>query len=80
MKIRCTTRSLANPKKLEPLKEALGDEAFSKIEWVEAVLENPTQLREAIKDCTYMIHCASPVPTIDGKETFDNMVKPTMAA
>lgn len=76
-KIRCSTRSLANPKKLEPLKEALGEEAFGKIEWVEAVLENAAQLKEAIKDCDFMIHTASPVPSTTAKETYDNMVRPT---
>jgi nucleoside-diphosphate-sugar epimerase len=59
--IRGTVRSLANSKRLDPLRKHLGEGTFSKIELVEADLMNEESLNKAVKGCTYVIHVASPL-------------------
>jgi len=48
-KVRATVRSLGNKKRLEPLRQALGEEGFSQIELREADLLDKEGLSAAIK-------------------------------
>lgn len=60
-KLRASVRSLANMKKLEPLRKAFGDDNYSRIEFVEADLESKEALFKAISGASYIIHVASPL-------------------
>lgn len=55
--VRGTVRSLTNEKKVKPLKEL-----SSALELVEADLTKKESWIDAVKDCTYVIHVASPFP------------------
>ena len=61
-KIRASVRSLANKAKLEPLRQEFGEEAFSRIEFVEADLNNNESLVRAVQGVQHIIHVASPIP------------------
>jgi len=65
-KVRGTVRSVNNPKKIQPLKDAFG-EYFSQLELVEADLGNETSLSNAIQGSTYVVHTASPFPLANPK-------------
>jgi nucleoside-diphosphate-sugar epimerase len=58
--VRGTVRSLNNPKKVEPLRSLRF--ASERLELVVADLEKPDSWVEALKDCTYILHTASPFP------------------
>lgn len=59
-KIRASVRSLANQKKLDPLRKEYGED-FNQIEFVEADLTNKESLIKAIEGVKYIIHIASPI-------------------
>mmetsp|Transcript_1561 Transcript_1561/g.2755 ORF Transcript_1561/g.2755 Transcript_1561/m.2755 type:complete len:216 (-) Transcript_1561:475-1122(-) len=64
-KLRFAVRSL---EKLEPFKETFGLENFNACEVVEGFdLLSEEKIREGVRDCTYVIHVASPLP---GKVAF----------
>jgi len=58
-KIRATVR---NPKKLDSLKKAYGEDKYSKIEFVEADLLQKEALDKAIQGVQYIVHVANPLP------------------
>lgn len=60
-RVRGTVRSLNNPKKVEPLKNLVKNPTHE-LELVEADLCNEQSWLAAVKDCTHVIHTASPVP------------------
>lgn len=60
--VRGTVRSLANEKKVKPLKDLSPENAKYPIELVEADLTKKETWPDAVKDCTYVIHVASPFP------------------
>ena len=60
-RVRGTVRSLNNQKKVEPLK-VLVKNPKHELELVEADLCDENSWLAAVKDCTYVIHTASPVP------------------
>ena len=60
-RVRGTVRSLKNANKVEPLKR-LAVESKHELELVEADLLDENSWLNAVKDCTYVIHTASPVP------------------
>jgi nucleoside-diphosphate-sugar epimerase len=62
-RVRGTVRDPTNEAKVGPLKKALGDELFSKIELVAADLLDADSLDKAIEGCDYVVHTASPLPT-----------------
>lgn len=51
-----------NIDKIEDLKEPYGEENFSKIEFVEADIQNSDKMIEACESCTHILHIANPVP------------------
>ncbi|XP_076324284.1 uncharacterized protein LOC143232573 [Tachypleus tridentatus] len=75
-KVRGTVRSLQNEEKLKPVKELCPD-AQQKIELVEADLTKDEGWNEAIKDCSYIIHVASPFPNVPIANE-DDVVKPVV--
>lgn len=58
-KVRGTVRDLKNPKKIEPLSKLPRRE---NLELVEADLLKPETIDAAVKDCTLVMHVASPFP------------------
>lgn len=74
-KIRATVRSLANTKKLDPLKKAFGIEKYNTIEFVEADLLDKAALNKAIEGVNYIIHVANPLPGAI-KLSDDDMIRP----
>ena len=75
-KVRGTVRSVNNPKKIQPLKDAFG-EYFSQLELVEADLMNEQSLDKAIEGSTYVVHTASPFPLANPKHE-DEVIKPAV--
>lgn len=72
-----TVRDKHNEAKLAPLKLAFGEEAFSRLELVEADLLKPESLDKAIEGCDYVIHTASPCPIEDPKNE-DVLIRPAV--
>jgi nucleoside-diphosphate-sugar epimerase len=66
-RVRGTVRSLKNEQKVEPLRN-LTKNPRHQLELVEADLLNEMSWLEAVRDCTYVIHTASPVPSHLPKE------------
>lgn len=60
--VRGTVRSLANDKKVKPLKDLSSENAKYPLELVEADLTKKETWPQAVKDCSYVIHVASPFP------------------
>ena len=60
-RVRGTVRDLNNEKKVTPLREMMPDARYP-LELVEADLLNAESWKEAVKDCTYVYHIASPIP------------------
>lgn len=75
-KVRGTVRSVNNPKKIQPLKDAFG-EYFSQLELVEADLTNEASIQKAIEGATYVVHTASPFPLSNPKSE-DELIKPAV--
>ena len=59
--MRGTVRSLKDKKKIDPLKKIFPNPKHE-LELVEADLLNEDSWLNAVKDCSYVIHTASPVP------------------
>jgi nucleoside-diphosphate-sugar epimerase len=59
--VRGTVRSLANPKKVDHLRE-LGRKHGGRLTLVEADLENDNGWKQAVAGCTWVEHVASPFP------------------
>ncbi len=74
--VRGTVRDLNNESKLAPLKKAFGDN-FNKLELVEADLNKPETIDEAIKGCDYVVHTASPFP-VDPPKDENIITKPAV--
>ncbi|XP_074624933.1 uncharacterized protein LOC141883373 isoform X4 [Acropora palmata] len=60
--VRGTVRSLKNDKKVAPLRNLKLENGTYELELVEADLTNKESWTEAVKDCTFVIHVASPFP------------------
>ena len=60
-KVRGTVRSLNNENKIKPLRQLCPD-AKHELELVEADLLNEESWKDAVKDCEYVLHVASPFP------------------
>ena len=59
--MRGTVRSLKDEKKIDPLRKLVANPKHE-LELVEADLLNENSWLNAVKDCSYVIHTASPVP------------------
>ena len=74
-RIRGTVRNPTDEAKLAPLREAFGEELFSKIELVAADLLDEASLENAIKGSDYVVHVASPFFFSDDA---DSLIKPAV--
>ena len=75
-RVRGTVRSTTNEEKMKPLYQ-LSPEANDRLEFVEADLLDEKCWPEALKDCTYVIHTASPFPEVSPKHE-DDLIKPAV--
>ena len=75
-RVRGTVRSTKNEEKMKPLYE-LCPEANERLEFVKADLSNEKCWPEAVKDCTYVIHTASPFP-VEAPKHEDDLIKPAV--
>ncbi|XP_067142568.1 uncharacterized protein [Centruroides vittatus] len=75
-RVRGTVRSLQNEQKVKPLQELCPDARYP-LELVEADLTNPDCWKDVVKDCTYVIHVASPFPNAPPSNEED-VVKPAV--
>ncbi|HWK02020.1 MAG TPA: aldehyde reductase [Puia sp.] len=60
-KVRTTIRSLSKKNKVEEMLKNGGIKSFEKIEFIEADLNDNKNWAEAVKDCEYVLHVASPI-------------------
>ena len=74
--VRGTVRSLNDEKKVAPLRQ-LCQTAKYPLELCEADLMNEQSWLNAVKDCTYVIHAASPVPNYVPKDE-NEIIKPAV--
>ena len=58
--VRGTVRNKNDEAKVQPLREAFGDELFSQLELVEADLMDEASMITALAGSTYVVHVASP--------------------
>lgn len=58
--MRGTVRNKNDEAKVQPLREAFGDELFSQLELVEADLMDEASMINALAGSTYVVHVASP--------------------
>lgn len=76
VRVRGTVRSLGNEAKVKPLREIVPDATYP-LELVEADLTNEESWKEAVKDCTYVYHVASPFPSSIPRDE-DEIIKPAV--
>lgn len=69
--VRGTVRSLANEKKVQPLKSLCPENAKYELELAEADLMKKESWIDAVKDCTYVIHVASPFPAENPRDEME---------
>jgi len=75
--VRGTVRNKADAKKVGLLKEALG-EHFDDLELVSADLLDKESIVEAVKDCDYVLHVASPFPPTTPKNVEKELYEPAV--
>jgi len=77
--IRGTVRELENKERIDPLKDALGIQ-FEEVELVVADLMIPESIDQAIENCDYVIHTASPYPDKNPPkdEIYESVIKPAV--
>lgn len=75
--VRGTVRSLSNEKKVGPLKKLKPENAKYELELVEADLTNKESWTEAVKDCTYVLHVASPFPAENPRDEME-VIRPAV--
>eukprot|EP01039_Chlorochromonas_danica_P003013 gene3013-3287_t len=75
-RVRGTVRSLANENKVRHLRDLCPGSNY-KIDLVEADLTSDQGWDEAVRDCTYILHVASPFPLQEPKDA-DEVIKPAV--
>ncbi|CAF1032353.1 unnamed protein product, partial [Brachionus calyciflorus] len=75
-RVRGTVRSLKDDRKIQPLKNLVNNPKHE-LELVEADLLNKESWIEAVKNCTYVIHTASPFPNTAPKDE-NEIIKPAV--
>lgn len=75
-RVRGTVRSTKDEKKCAPLRNLVENARFP-LELVEADLLNEDTWISAVKDCTYVLHTASPVPSKEPNHE-DEIIKPAV--
>lgn len=76
-KVRGTMRDPDNEEKKKILTEGFGEENMKKLELFKADLNDEKSLNEAVKDCHYVLHVASPLPRESPKDP-DELIKPAV--
>lgn len=76
-RVRSTMTNKDDEEKLEPMRAGYGDN-FDKIEIVNCDLLVPDDVKSAIKDCTYVIHIATPFPKKLFKNTHKDEIEPVI--
>jgi nucleoside-diphosphate-sugar epimerase len=76
-RVRGTVRSVKDEKKCDPLRK-LAVNPKHELELVEADLMDEKSWPSAVKDCTYIIHTASPVPSKVPKDE-NEVIKPAVS-
>lgn len=74
--VRGTVRDVNNLKKVNPLKEL--ENAAELLELVETDLNDDKGWNDAVKDCTYILHVASPFPTVGDESLIKTAVEGTL--
>jgi dihydroflavonol-4-reductase len=74
-RVRATLRNLKKTDEVKAMLKQGGIENFDNLSFSKADLGDEASWSEAVKDCTYVIHTASPTPNTDAK-TDDNFVIP----
>ena len=75
-RVRGTVRFTKNEEKMKPLYQ-LCPEANDRLEFVNADLSDEKCWPEAVKNCTYVIHTASPFP-VEAPKHEDDLIKPAV--
>ena len=75
-RVKGSVRSLKDEKKLLPLKSLVANPKHE-LEFCEADLLNEESWVNAVKDCTYVVHVASPVPNYVPKDESE-VIKPAV--
>ncbi|CAI2371290.1 unnamed protein product [Moneuplotes crassus] len=75
-RVRGTVRNVKDTERLQPIKEEFGD-LWDQLELVQADLLDTESLRQAIKECSYVIHVACPVP-LHQPDDEDEVIKPSV--
>ena len=70
-------RSLKNKSKVDPLRNL--EFANERLELVEADLEDADSWKNAVKDCDYVLHTASPFPIVADESIVKTAVDGTLA-
>lgn len=76
-KVRGTVRSLANEKKVQPLRE-LCPQAAKNLELVEADLTSLKGWKEAVTGCPFVMHMASPFPASEPQDAEKELFQPAI--
>lgn len=76
-RVRGTVRDLNDSAKIDPIKQAYGEDLFSKMELVQANLTDDKSLSAAVAGSTYVVHVASPVDQWNN-HSVDDFVKPAV--
>ncbi len=75
-RVRGTVRSLQNTQRVQPLRDLSTDSRHS-LELVEADLTQADSWKDAVKDCKYVMHTASPFPVENPRDP-DDVIKPAV--
>lgn len=76
-KVRGTVRDPSNESRMKLLKDAF-KENYDQIEFVKADITKEESIKEAIKDVTYVIHVASPLPAKSPKNAEKEVIGPAV--
>ncbi|MGC3943277.1 MAG: aldehyde reductase [Chryseolinea sp.] len=74
-KVRTTLRSLKRENEVKDMLKNAGITSFENLSFIEADLTSEKNWNEAVEDCTYVLHVASPTPIVQFKHE-DEMIKP----
>ena len=67
-RVRGTVRDKDNEAKIAPLRQALGEELFNRLELVNADLDSAEQVASAIEGSNYVVAIAAGIPNVQGPE------------
>ena len=76
-RVRGTVRSKTNAEKLDPIRNAFGQDLFDQLELVEADLLDNDSIARAIQGSTYVVHVASPFMVEDPADEME-LIRPAV--